>query len=133
MDNGYVIPGLNDKWTFAGADILEWGTGLLGAMVVYLLFDEPITFIISLILFPYSLAGLRMKFPDEHRGIVNALLVKIGIGPPGIPSPSSINKFFSGAPQKELNKMDDFRKLNLYCIFEESAEEQDIHFYNKGK
>ena len=108
MDNGDVIPGLNEDWTFAGCKVFEWLAGLITAMLVASAFDRPgqqmPLIIIVWIGTTLGLAGLRKQFPDEERGVRNVCMVSLGFEPPGIPAPAKIQPRWSGAPLRELNK-----------------------------
>src|SRR5262245_36973675 len=100
MDDGYVIPGLNENWTFAGARPMEWACGLVGAIVFQELFisnlgrSMPIVLAV-LVLIPICMAMVRSTYPDEERGVRNHLMSLMGLEPPGIPRPSMIQPVWS--------------------------------------
>ncbi|MEZ4753084.1 MAG: hypothetical protein R3A13_02100 [Bdellovibrionota bacterium] len=121
MDDGYVIPALGEGWTFAGAKAMEWMAGLITAMLCSELLTNPIRAMpILLACFigtPLVLAALRKQFPDEERGLRNAVMVNLGFEPPGIPRPAPMQPIWSGAPTPSLRDDCEFNTLGLYGIF----------------
>ena len=130
MDNGEVIPGLNESWTLGGAKLNEWIAGFMMFIISSELFFNPVgkhmpqlmaTFIIT----TFSLAALRRSFPDEERGIRNSAMTAMGLPPPGIPAPAPIQPYWSGAPVRDLPPMCDYLRLGLERLFPGELEETD--------
>ncbi len=127
MDDGYVIPCLNEEWTLLGAKLSEWGAGMVMFMVVAEGFQlnisrsMPLLLGISLITI-LSLAAFRKKFPDEERGVRNSVCCAIGIPPQGIPAPALMQPVWSGAPLRELPEKCEYRELELDLLFEKQEE-----------
>jgi hypothetical protein len=131
MDNGEVIPALNEPWTLAGAKLSEWGSGV----VMFLLLPEitgmnptknmPI-FLLVMVGTVFGMAALRNCFPDEERGLANYTLTKLGFNPPLIPAPSALQPYWSGAPLHELAAKKEFVTLGLQvAIFDEQEQEAE--------
>ncbi len=128
MDDGYVIPGLNESWTFMGAKLMEWVSGLCGALVFQELFITNVgrsmpLIIMVLVGVPFALSNWRQMYPDEERGIRNQLMTLVGLAPPGIPRPSALQPLWSGLPVQELSETNLFRQLELDKVFNLSKEE----------
>lgn len=122
MDNGEVIPGLNEPWTFAGAKVMEWVSGFVMFMVVSELFGIQPGKAMPILLAVWftttlGLASLRRRFPDEERGVRNVAMVALGFPPPGIPAPAAIEPLWSGAPMREVPESTYFSKLGLDRLF----------------
>ena len=123
MDNGEEIPALNEEWTFCGAKLLEWVAGVAAFILSSELFFKgklgASVPILLLIMFgtTTSLAGVRRKFPDEERGIMNSLMVFCGFKPPNIPNPAALQRNWSGAPLRELDKDKEYMTLGLDKLF----------------
>lgn len=118
MDDGYVIPRLNENWTFAGATPMEWSSGLVAGILAQELFfanmGRNMPFILLIIvLVPVALATLRKTFPDEERGVRNCLMVKMGFVPTDIPAPAVMQPVWSGLPMRALDENREFEKLGL--------------------
>jgi len=117
MDNGEVIPCLNEDWTFCGCKLMEWMTGLVAAFLVSTMFNKPAHYMPMLVLIwvgvTLTMALMRKKFPDEERGVRNLVMSVCGFEPPGIPAPARLQPMWSGMPLKELNSMCLFRQLEL--------------------
>jgi hypothetical protein len=100
MDDGQVIPGLNEEWSFAGAKLMEWMTGVTTAFLVSTLIEKPATamplLVIVLIGTTLSLSNLRKRFPDEERGVMNLVMTSLGFQPVGIPAPARLQPRWSG-------------------------------------
>jgi hypothetical protein len=128
MDNGEVIPGLNDDWTFAGASAFEWMSGFVAMILVSGFFNKPAQYgpllIGVLITTSMTLAANRRRFPDDVRGLRNACLTKLGFEPPDIPTPASLQPYWSGAPLRALPESSEFKQLGLDALF--TPQEQDM-------
>ncbi len=132
MDDGYVIPGLDEGWTFCGAKIIEWGYGFMTSMLFaecFLGHDKmgrylPIVIIVLLVT-TLGTASLRKLYPDEERGLRNHLLAILGLEPIDIPKPSHLQKLWSGAPVQELKPSCKYMKLGLNKIFEKEDKYQE--------
>ena len=130
MDDGYVIPGLNENWTFAGAKPMEWASGLVAALVFTELFVTNMGRSMPLILMvlvsvPIVLATLRKTYPDEERGLRNHLMSVLGLEPPDIPAPSQIQPVWSGMRIEDLENNCEFKRLGLDIILEPELEDED--------
>jgi hypothetical protein len=118
MDDGYVIPGLNENWTFGGAKPMEWAAGLVVMMIYVELFvtnmGKQMPFILMiLVLVPMGLATLRKTYPDEEKGVANHTMSLLGIAPPLIPKPAMLQPNWSGLPIKTINPKKEFMELGL--------------------
>lgn len=120
-DNGEVLQGLNDRWTFMGGNIVEWSCGLMVFCLISLFAETPgraMPFmLIGGVLTTTSLASLRNSFPDEERGVRNALCAACGFPPIGIPAPSSLQPVWSASPIREIAPTKGFVQLDLDYIF----------------
>ena len=136
MDSGEVIPALNEGWTFFGANIFEWMTGVMASMI----FMEVCTttpgasmpFIIAIaVTVPYIVSGLRKLYPDEERGLRNSCMVTLGFAPPGIPRPSELQSIWSGCPIVGLEKEKEFMQLGIdeMLNFKEEADENKFNLF----
>lgn len=100
MDNGDVIPCLNEDWSFAGCKMFEWLAGLMTSFLFSGMFEKPGTAMPLLVIVwigtTLSMAYLRRQFPDEERGVRNMCMVACGFPPPGIPAPSKLQPRWSG-------------------------------------
>jgi hypothetical protein len=109
VDNGEVIPGLNEDWKLGGAKLFEWVAGLMMLIIAQeLVFDEKISRSMPALMLiwvgtTFGLAALRQGFPDEERGLRNKAMTAVGIAPPGIPTPAILQPIWSAARQRELN------------------------------
>lgn len=130
MDNGEVIPGLNEGWTLAGAKLSEWGAGfvmlLIGSEVIFTdKMTRSMPWLMALwIGTTFGLATLRRLYPDEERGIRNHLMVACGFAPPGIPAPSQLQPYWSGFPLRQLPEKCAMRQLGLDEVF--TVDEQRV-------
>src|SRR5262249_44466836 len=108
-------------WNFMGANIFEWGCGFMAFIIISLFAKNPVRampFMIGgSILTTTTLAAMRRTYPDEQRGLRNALLTACGFVPPGLPAPSSIQPVWSGAPMKTIPKDIKFTQLGLINMF----------------
>lgn len=133
FDNGEVLQGLDENWTFMGANAMEWGCGLVVFLLISLFADSPARampfMLLGWVLTTTTLASLRKSFPDEERGVRNAVASACGFPPPGIPAPSRMQPVWSGAPAKKLNANSRFVELGLDEIlpsFERQFEEAEV-------
>lgn len=120
-DNGEVLGGLHENWTFLGANAMEWAAGLVVFLLISIFAASPAKAM------PFMLAGwvatttqlalLRHMFPDEERGVRNAVMTACGFCPPDIPPPASLQASWSGAPMSELGNATQFMKLGLDELF----------------
>jgi len=128
MDNGDVIPSLNEDWSFAGAKLFEWLGGLMTAFMVSTAFNKPAHYMPILVLIwigvTLSLALLRKKFPDEERGVRNMCLAACGFEPPGIPPPSKLQPIWSGGPLRILSERCLYSQLDLDSVLFRVREEE---------
>ena len=139
MDNGEVIPGLNEDWTFAGAKMLEWMAGMVMLLLSTEFTAKPAkqapVLVCIMIGTALGLALTRRSFPDEERGMRNACMTALGFCPPGIPAPAMLQPVWSGAPLRGLRKESQFIKLGLENIFapkpDSEDEEEDILAANR--
>ena len=130
MDNGEVIHGLNEGWNFLGANVTEWIAGFLMTLFIGSAFrispmgGAPI-FVGTLGIITFGLAGLRKGQPDGIKGVANMFMCSLGLPPPGIPKPASIQPFWSGAPIKKTSEKKDYAHLNLDEMFDLIYEEKN--------
>lgn len=130
MDDGYVIPGLNEEWQMLGAKVTEWGAGLLAFMMCSSLVHKVATSMPILLAAWFattlSLASLRRKFPDEEAGMRNFVLSAIGVPPPGIPTPARLQPVWSGAPMRSIQEEKEYSFLELDKVFNPEPEEEAL-------
>lgn len=125
MDNGEVIPGLNEDWTLGGAKLSEWMAGF-----VMLVISQEIIFggsgqmgkympmLMTIWLgTTFGLAALRRQFPDEERGVRNKVAASLGVTPPGLPPPARVAPRLSGMRMEKLDEEREFTELGLHDIF----------------
>ena len=121
FDDGEVLQGLDENWTFMGANAMEWACGLVVFLLISLFADSPARampfMLLGWILTTTTLAALRRSFPDEERGVRNAVATSCGFPPPGIPLPSSLQPVWSGAPIKKVPDNWKFKQLGFDQIF----------------
>ena len=130
FDSGEVLQGLDENWTFMGANAMEWACGLAVFLLISLFADSPARampfMLVGWILTTTTLAALRRSFPDQERGVRNAVATACGFPPPGIPAPSALQPIWSGAPSKKLNpacKMVELGLDRMFPSFERQFEE----------
>jgi hypothetical protein len=136
MDDGQVIPALNENWTFAGATPMEWCSGLAAAVLFSEFFvsnlgrSMPLVLMV-LISVPILLATLRKTYPDEERGLRNHLMSLLGLEPIGIPKPAMLQPMWSGSPVADLKLKSDYLRLGLDKVFvrNEESEMDYMHFF----
>lgn len=130
MDNGEVIPGLNDGWTFLGAKLMEWVSGLMMALMIAQMFGLTSThapiFAAAVFGTTFGLRNLRQQFPDEEKGIANMVAANLGFAPPKIPKPAGIQPIWSGAPIKTLSEKKEFVELGLAEALAYKPEEEQV-------
>ena len=100
-----------------GANAMEWACGLVVFLLISLFADSPARampfMLLGWVLTTVTLAGLRKSFPDEERGVRNAVSTACGFPPPGIPLPSTLQPIWSGAQLREVSKSSKFYQLGL--------------------
>lgn len=120
MDDGHVIPTLNEDWTFASAKAMEWMAGVTAAFMLSTLFEKPAHFMPLLILAGIGttlfLAALRKKFPDEERGVMHLCMTTCGFAPPGIPTPARLQPRWSGGRLSGLKPTCMYMQLELNTV-----------------
>lgn len=110
MDNGEVIPGLDEEWTLGGAKLMEWIAGFCALiMSSELIFGAAKAKAMPLLLLiwigtTFGLAGLRRQFPDEERGIRNKAMTALGMAPPKLPRPAALQPIWSASPVRRMNQ-----------------------------
>ena len=134
-DDGEVLQGLEEDWTFLGAKMMEWACGLVVFLMISLFADSAARampfMLLGWILTTVSLAGLRKSFPDEERGVRNCIATACGFPPPSIPMPATMQPVWSGSQLREVPKDSEFYALGLNEMFPSferqysEAEEQD--------
>lgn len=121
FDDGEVLQGLDENWTFMGANAMEWATGLVVFLLISLFADSParaMPFMLAgWVLTTTTLASLRRSFPDQERGVRNAVSTACGFPPPGIPAPAILQPVWSGAPSKAIKVTTKYRKYGLDKMF----------------
>lgn len=135
MDDGYVLPGLNEEWTLGGAKLMEWIAGFCTALIFSEIFLTNVArsmpmLMLVLVGTTFGMAALRRQFPDEERGVRNAAMVAMGVPPPGIPAPASIQPLWSGAPMRDVQANSYFAQLGLKDVFggQDVTEEEDRRY-----
>lgn len=128
MDDGYVIPRLNENWTFAGATPMEWCCGLVAGILLQELFlanmgrNMPLI-LMTIVGVPVIMATIRKTFPDEERGVRNALMVRLGFAPTDIPLPACMQPVWSGLPMRDMEEEREFIKLGLDEVLHQNYEQ----------
>ncbi len=121
FDDGEVLQGLEEEWSFMGANAMEWACGLIVFILISLFADSParaMPFMLAgWVLTTTSLAGMRKSFPDEQRGVRNAIATSCGFPPPGIPMPSALQPIWSGCPTREVKQNSKFVEYGLDQMF----------------
>lgn len=131
MDNGEEIPGLNEEWNFLGASLPEWVAGVAmffvsSEILFHGKFASGMPVLLAIcVATTLALSSLRRSFPDETRGVRNYFLTLCGFEPPGIPTPATLQKSWSGGPITQLKPECEFNTLNLDMIFEYEDEDED--------
>ena len=105
-DNGEVLQGLEEEWTFMGANVIEWACGLVVFLLIGSLGSNPARampfMIVGMIGTSSTLSSLRKVYPDEHRGVRNMFSTALGIDPLDIPPPARLQPIWGGTPLREL-------------------------------
>ena len=121
FDDGEVLQGLNETWTFMGANAMEWACGLVVFLMISLFAETPARampfMLMGWLVTTTALASLRRGFPDEQRGVRNALCTACGVDPPGIPTPSALQPVWSQCPIKVIGQSERFEDLGLDILF----------------
>lgn len=122
MDDGYVIPGLNEEWTLGGAKLMEWIAGVCMSLVISEIFFTKMARqmpLLAAILLgtTFGLATLRRQFPDEERGVRNFCMVAMGFCPPDFPAPASLQPIWSASPMRALRPTTNYMQLGLDRLF----------------
>ena len=121
MDSGEVLQGLEEQWTFMGANLMEWICGIVVFLMIGSIASSTVQampFMIGGFIFTATtLASLRRMFPDEHRGVRNMLTSALGLPPIDIPAPANLQPIWSGAPLRSLDAKAPFVRLGLIEMF----------------
>jgi len=133
MDNGEVIPNLDEPWTLAGATLMEWVSGFtMAIMVMELFFGTTAKYmpvlVVVLLGTTFGLAVLRRGFPDSHKGVANSLIVMLGSTPPGLPAPAQFQPEWSASPLKSYPDEKEWVELSLDLVFPVEPEEEEQDF-----
>jgi len=125
MDSGEEIPCLNESWTFAGAKVSEWISGLAGMIIFTSISNlnaaRSMPLLLSVwIMTTFGLAILRRQFLDEERGVRNFFMDALGFAPPGIPKPASLQPYWSVSRFKRLPEDTWFVRLSLDDVLRNS-------------
>ena len=129
MDDGHVIPCLNEDWTFASAKLIEWMAGMMTAFMVSTAFEKPAHYMPLLILIMIGttlfLATLRKRFPDEERGVMHLCMTTCGFAPPGIPTPARLQPRWSGGRIEGLTPTCLYEQLELDQVVNKPRDERN--------
>lgn len=121
FDDGEVLQGLDEDWTFMGANAMEWACGLVVFVIISLFADSPARampfMLLGWVLTTTSLAAMRRSFPDQERGVRNAVCSACGFPPPGIPMPSKMQPTWSACPLREPKQSSRFVQIGLDDMF----------------
>ncbi len=121
FDNGEVLQGLDENWSFMGGNAMEWACGLVVFLLISLFADSPARampfMLLGWVMTTTTLATLRRSFPDQERGVKNAVSTACGFPPPGIPAPASLMPYWSGAHTREISSKTRFVELGLDQMF----------------
>lgn len=121
FDNGEVLPGLEKSWTFMGANLMEWASGLMVFLIISIFGESPVRvmpfMLLGAVVTAYGLASLRMMYPDQERGVRNAFMTTMGVVPPNLPAPSSLQPVWSGGRVVDLPDNSKFMELGLADIY----------------
>ena len=130
MDNGEVIVGLNEEWTLGGAKLGEWVGGfmmfIIASELVFTNVGRSMPWLMLIwISTTFGMAVLRRSYPDEERGLRNSAMTAMGFAPPGIPAPSAIQPYWSGAPLRGLKKESNLVVLGLENVLDVPEEQEE--------
>lgn len=121
FDDGEVLPGLNEPWTFMGANAMEWCVGMVVFVMIGSFARTPASAMPFMlggwVLTTTTLAATRNMFPDQERGVRNAVMTACGFPPPGIPAPAALQPVWSGAPKNKVSAKSKFTMLGLEEMF----------------
>jgi len=121
MDNGEVLQGIEEDWSFMGANLFEWAAGFIVFLMISLFGTSPtraMPFMLAgWVVTTTTFAGLRRSFPDEQRGLRNAGMLTCGFPPPGIPIPARLQPVWSACPLRKVSENTKFAKLGFNEIF----------------
>ena len=121
MDNGEVLQGIEEDWNFMGANVSEWIVGFVAFLIIGqfgVSIARSLPFMLSgWVLATTTLAALRKTYPDEQRGLRNAVLTACGFNPPDIPAPAVLQPVWSGAPVKQVADDSKFKQIGLDKLF----------------
>jgi len=133
FDDGEVLPGLDDTWTFMGANAMEWAVGLVVFLMIGSFARTPASAMPAMmtgwIVTTACLASTRRLYPDQERGVRNAVMSSCGFNPTDIPAPAILQPVWSASPLEELSQESNFRHLDLDVLFPsftESLEEPEV-------
>lgn len=132
FDSGEVLQGLEEEWTFMGANMMELICGAVVFLMIGTLAGSVVRampfMIAGFLATSLTLASLRRMFPDEHRGVRNMLTSACGIPPLDIPPPARLQPVWSASPMREVPSDTAFVKLGLdqvFPSFRENLEDAD--------
>lgn len=129
MDNGEVIVALNEEWTFAGATLQEWMYGFVVFLMSTEMFDKISRSMPLLLMLwvgtTFLAAAARKSFPDEDRGLRNALAGALGFPPFGLPKQASLAPYWSTSPIRELKKEAHYNTLELDDVIHFGSDVED--------
>ena len=137
-DGGEVLQGLEEEWTFMGANLMEWASGMMVFLIIGSVSSSTVRampfMIVGFISTAMTLASLRKIYPDEHRGVRNMLTSSLGFPPMDIPLPASLQPVWSSSPIRELPEKCAFVKLGLEEVFASppTDSEADGEFATEG-
>jgi hypothetical protein len=128
MDNGEELSMLNEPWTFMGVRLNEWIIGFMTMILILGITGAKGPGIMPIVIgagvfCSYGAAILRSRFPDEERGLRNFAMLKLGFAPTGIPTPSELQPYWSGAPIRKLKDTTRYQELGLDDLFEKDLNE----------
>jgi hypothetical protein len=128
MDDGHVIPALNEEWSFAGAKLMEWMAGITTAFMASTIFEKPAHYMPLLVLIMIGttlvLSTLRKRFPDEERGVMHLFMTNCGFSPPGIPTPAKLQPRWSGGRIHSLGQRCLYAQLELDAVVNQPSDEK---------
>ena len=113
QDSGDVLPGLDEPWTFMGANAMEWAVGLVVFLLIGSMSRTPASamplMMVGWLLTTSTLASTRRLYPDEQRGVRNAVMSACGFPPPGIPLRHRSNRYGQLPRSKSSKRTADFK------------------------